>query len=56
MTKQIKNFGFLLFPYLEKLDLVGPCEMFSIWRDYTGEPENCLPHNFYTEICELAIF
>ncbi len=42
MTKKIKNFGFLLFPDLEELDLVGPWEIFSIWRDQTGEPENCL--------------
>lgn len=42
MTKKIKNFGFLLFPDLEELDLVGPWEIFSVWRDQTGEPENCL--------------
>lgn len=42
MTKKIKNFGFLLFPDLEELDLIGPWEMISIWRDQTGEPENCL--------------
>lgn len=41
MTKKIKKFGFLLFPDLEELDLVGPWEMFSIWREQTGEPENC---------------
>lgn len=41
MNKKIKNFGFLLFPDLEELDLVGPWEVFSIWRDQTGEPENC---------------
>ncbi len=42
MRKKIKNFGFLLFPDLEELDLVGPWEIFSVWRDQTGEPENCL--------------
>ena len=42
MQKKIKNFGFLMFPDLEELDLVGPWEMFSIWREQTGEPENCL--------------
>lgn len=42
MNKRIKNFGFLLFPDLEELDLVGPWEIFSLWRDQTGEPENCL--------------
>lgn len=43
MNKKIKNFGFLLFPDLEELDLVGPWEIFSLWRDQkTGEPENCL--------------
>ena len=42
MTEKIKNFGFLLFPDLEELDLVAPWEIISIWRDQTGEPENCL--------------
>jgi hypothetical protein len=27
-------FGFLLFPDLEELDLVGPWEMISMWRKY----------------------
>jgi transcriptional regulator GlxA family with amidase domain len=35
-------FGFLLFPGLEELDLVGPWEMFSIWRASAGGPEDCL--------------
>ena len=42
MNKKIKNFGFLLFPDLEELDLTGPWEIFSVWREQTGEPENCL--------------
>jgi hypothetical protein len=42
MNKRIKNFGFLLFPDLEELDLVRPWEIFSLWRDQTGEPENCV--------------
>jgi len=40
--KKLKNFGFLLFPDLEELDLVGPWEIFNVWREKFGEPENCL--------------
>jgi transcriptional regulator GlxA family with amidase domain len=36
------NFGFLLFPGLEELDLVGPWEMVSIWSKYVQGPERCL--------------
>ena len=35
-------FGFLLFPDLEELDLVGPWEMISMWSKYAGGPEKCL--------------
>jgi len=35
-------FGFLLFPDLEELDLVGPWEMISMWSQYAGGPEKCL--------------
>jgi len=33
--------GFLAFPGVEELDLVGPWEMATMWRDYAGGPE-CL--------------
>ena len=33
--------GFLVFPGLEELDLVGPWEMFSLWSKLRGEPELC---------------
>jgi transcriptional regulator GlxA family with amidase domain len=36
------NFGFLLFPDLEELDLVGPWEMISMWSKYAGGPQKCL--------------
>ena len=36
---KLKNFGFLLFPDLEELDLAGPWEIFNVWRDKFGEPE-----------------
>jgi transcriptional regulator GlxA family with amidase domain len=36
------NFGFLLFPELEELDLVGPWEMISMWSQYVDGPERCL--------------
>ncbi len=35
-------FGFLLFPELEELDLVGPWEMISMWSKYAEGPEKCL--------------
>lgn len=36
------NFGFLIFPDLEELDLVGPWEMISLWGKSLGGPETCL--------------
>lgn len=36
------NFGFLLFPDAEELDLVGPWEIINVWRKYAGGPERCL--------------
>lgn len=35
------NFGFLLFPDAEELDLVGPWEIINVWRKYEGGPERC---------------
>jgi transcriptional regulator GlxA family with amidase domain len=36
------TFGFLLFPGLEELDLVGPWEMVSMWSQHLQGPEKCL--------------
>jgi transcriptional regulator GlxA family with amidase domain len=36
------NFGFLVFPQLEELDLVGPWEMISMWSQQLHGPERCL--------------
>jgi len=36
------NFGFLIFPGLEELDLVGPWEIISLWSKFAQEPEKCL--------------
>jgi transcriptional regulator GlxA family with amidase domain len=36
------NFGFLIFPGLEELDLVGPWEMISMWSKFLKGPETCL--------------
>jgi transcriptional regulator GlxA family with amidase domain len=36
------NFGFLLFPELEELDLVGPWEIIGVWSKYAGGPEQRL--------------
>ena len=33
--------GFLVFPGLEELDLIGPWEMFSLWAKLRGEPDLC---------------
>jgi transcriptional regulator GlxA family with amidase domain len=36
-----RRFGFLMFPKFEELDLVGPWEMATMWRDYAKGPD-CL--------------
>jgi transcriptional regulator GlxA family with amidase domain len=36
------NFGFLVFPDLEELDLVGPWEIIRYWSRIAQGPENCL--------------
>ncbi|MPM67899.1 Isonitrile hydratase [bioreactor metagenome] len=36
------NFGFLIFPDLEELDLVGPWEIISLWSKFAQGPEKCL--------------
>jgi transcriptional regulator GlxA family with amidase domain len=35
------NFGFMIFPGLEELDLVGPWEMVSLWSNIAHGPEKC---------------
>ena len=37
-----QKFGFLLFPGLEELDLVGPWEMISLWSKSLQGPGTCL--------------
>jgi len=34
------NFGFLTFPGMKELDLVGPWEMISLWSKFAQGPEN----------------
>lgn len=36
------RFGFVAFPQLEELDLVGPWEMICLWGKIAGGPEECL--------------
>jgi hypothetical protein len=36
------NFGFLIFPGLEELDLVGPWEIILLWSKFAQGPEKCL--------------
>lgn len=33
------RFGFLMYPAFEELDLIGPWEMATMWRDYAKGPE-----------------
>ncbi|MBN1381877.1 MAG: DJ-1/PfpI family protein [Deltaproteobacteria bacterium] len=35
------TFGFLLFPRLEELDLIGPWEMIGFWGKYFQGPQRC---------------
>ncbi|WP_119168482.1 DJ-1/PfpI family protein [Algihabitans albus] len=35
----MKPFGFLAYPGVEELDLVGPWEMATMWRDYADGPD-----------------
>lgn len=46
-------FGFLIFPGLEELDLVGPWEMISFWSRYAQGPKRCLmiAENPFPVIC-----
>lgn len=41
-VRPLMNFGFLIFPGLEKLDLIGPWEMIPLWSKVTQGPEKCL--------------
>ncbi|OPY51888.1 MAG: hypothetical protein A4E49_02049 [Methanosaeta sp. PtaU1.Bin112] len=36
------NFGFLIFPGMEELDLVGPWGMTSFWGKHAAGPEKCI--------------
>jgi len=48
------NFGFLIFPGMEELDLVGPWEKISLWSKFTQGPEKCfmVAENPDPVICE----
>ena len=34
-----RRFGFLMYPKYEELDLIGPWELATMWRDYATGPE-----------------
>jgi transcriptional regulator GlxA family with amidase domain len=36
------NFGVLIFPQAEELDIVGPWEMLTMWAKHAQGPEHCL--------------
>lgn len=38
MVTQPRRFGFLMYPKYEELDLIGPWEMATMWRDYAKGP------------------
>ena len=38
MTMTDRRFGFLMYPKYEELDLIGPWEMATMWRDYAKGP------------------
>jgi putative intracellular protease/amidase len=35
------NFGVVVFPQVEELDFVGPCEMIAMWKQIARGPESC---------------
>ncbi len=51
------NFGFLIFPGLEELDLAGPWEMISLWGKIGGGPEKRLmvAENLSPVTCERGM-
>lgn len=48
------NFGFLLFPDLEELDLIGPWEIIGMWGNYFDGPKHCLTVSQTGEIVHCA--
>lgn len=36
------NFGILIFPQAEELDVIGPWEMFTMWKQVANGPATCL--------------
>ncbi|MGE0700021.1 MAG: DJ-1/PfpI family protein [Hyphomicrobiaceae bacterium] len=38
MDQAARRFGFLMYPGYEELDLIGPWEMATMWRDYASGP------------------
>ncbi|MCT0211087.1 MAG: DJ-1/PfpI family protein [Cyanobium sp.] len=36
------DIGLLVFPQVEELDVIGPWEMFSLWKQHDGGPSSCL--------------
>jgi transcriptional regulator GlxA family with amidase domain len=42
MGGDVMNFGFLIFPGLEELDLIGPWEMVGMWGKFFNGPKQCL--------------
>lgn len=51
------NFGFLIYPGLEELDLVGPWEIISLWSKFAQGPEKCImvAENFASVICSKGM-
>jgi transcriptional regulator GlxA family with amidase domain len=51
------NFGFLIFPGIEELDLVGPWEIMSLWSKFAQGPEKCImvAQNLEPVICNKGM-
>jgi transcriptional regulator GlxA family with amidase domain len=39
VSEHTRRFGFLMFPGFEELDLIGPWELATMWRDYAKGPD-----------------
>ncbi len=48
------NFGFLVFPGVEELDLIGPWEMITLWNKYANGPDTCITISETSRIIECA--
>ena len=48
------NFGFLIFPFVEELDFIGPWEMVGMWSKYFDGPKNYFLVSQVAEMIQCA--